>query len=168
MRLIVFGVVGLFFGSILGLLMLQGLKLTEPKIYKPGDVFKDCSDCPEMVVIPAGSFMMGHDQPPRHIISGEYISTTPVHRVTIPRPFAMGRYEVTRASHNACRDAERWPGKFRQGVKWIFCLRAAMMPLIGRNHDEAYTAEPHSGFQGEGGFGGDQGRQDAGRVGAAV
>ena len=27
--------------------------------YKPGETFKDCAECPEMVVIPAGSFMMG-------------------------------------------------------------------------------------------------------------
>ncbi|MCR1763698.1 formylglycine-generating enzyme family protein, partial [Pseudomonas aeruginosa] len=26
---------------------------------KPGTVFKDCKDCPEMVVLPAGSFTMG-------------------------------------------------------------------------------------------------------------
>jgi len=27
--------------------------------YKPGETFKDCAECPEMVVVPAGSFMMG-------------------------------------------------------------------------------------------------------------
>ena len=26
---------------------------------KPGDTFRDCPECPEMVVVPAGSFMMG-------------------------------------------------------------------------------------------------------------
>ena len=26
---------------------------------KPGKTFRDCKDCPEMVVIPAGSFIMG-------------------------------------------------------------------------------------------------------------
>ena len=26
---------------------------------KPGTVFRDCATCPEMVVIPAGSFIMG-------------------------------------------------------------------------------------------------------------
>ncbi len=26
---------------------------------KPGETFRDCAECPEMVVIPAGSFMMG-------------------------------------------------------------------------------------------------------------
>ncbi|GAB6052893.1 formylglycine-generating enzyme family protein [Magnetospira thiophila] len=72
---------------------------------KPGDVFKDCPDCPEMVVIPAGSFMMGFDQPPDLIVDSEFVFTTPVHRVTIARPFAMGRYEVTRGAFIACRAA---------------------------------------------------------------
>ncbi len=30
----------------------------QPKTIKPGAVYKDCDDCPEMVVIPAGSFIM--------------------------------------------------------------------------------------------------------------
>ena len=27
--------------------------------YEPGSVFRDCDECPEMVVVPAGEFMMG-------------------------------------------------------------------------------------------------------------
>ncbi len=30
-----------------------------PATHQPGDTFKDCDVCPEMVVIPAGQFMMG-------------------------------------------------------------------------------------------------------------
>ena len=51
-----------------------------------GKKFRDCDACPEMVVVPAGSYMMG---------SEEYSDET-VHRVTIERPFAVGVYEVTR------------------------------------------------------------------------
>ncbi|MDP7097255.1 MAG: SUMF1/EgtB/PvdO family nonheme iron enzyme, partial [Rhodospirillales bacterium] len=58
--------------------------------FKPGDIFKDCADCPEMVVIPAGSFRMGG------LNGGGADDEKPVHRVTIPRPFAVGKYEVTR------------------------------------------------------------------------
>ena len=54
---------------------------------KPGIVFKDCTDCPEMVVIPAGSFKMGSN-------NGE-LNETPVHRVSIGNSFAMGQTEVT-------------------------------------------------------------------------
>ena len=53
---------------------------------RPGQVFRDCPECPEMVVVPAGSFMMG----------STHSNERPVHRVTIPVPFAVGKYEVTR------------------------------------------------------------------------
>ncbi|WP_052716031.1 formylglycine-generating enzyme family protein [Magnetospira sp. QH-2] len=76
----------------------------QTKPLKPGDVFKDCPVCPEMVVIPAGSFMMGHDQPDEHIHGDDFVSTKPVRRVTIKLPFAMGRYEVTVEEFQACMD----------------------------------------------------------------
>jgi formylglycine-generating enzyme required for sulfatase activity/uncharacterized RDD family membrane protein YckC len=50
-----------------------------------GKTFRDCPDCPEMVVIPAGSFLMG---------SNEVDSERPIHAVNV-RSFAMGKYEVT-------------------------------------------------------------------------
>ena len=31
----------------------------EKRCLKPGDSFKDCPDCPEMVVVPAGEYLMG-------------------------------------------------------------------------------------------------------------
>ncbi len=63
--------------------------------YTAGDTFRDCEDCPEMVVIPAGSFQMGD-------LSGEGKETErPVHRVTIPRMFAVGKFEVTQAQWKA-------------------------------------------------------------------
>ncbi len=57
-----------------------------------GKIFKDCADCPEMVVIPAGSFDMGSNNDP---------SEKPVHRVTIGRAFAMGKTEVTQGQWKA-------------------------------------------------------------------
>ena len=56
-----------------------------------GQTFKDCNDCPEMVVIPSGSFEMG--SPPGE--AGRDNDEGPQHRVTISRAFALGRYEVT-------------------------------------------------------------------------
>ena len=58
----------------------------------PGSVFRDCEGCPEMVVVPAGSFDMGSPpgEPGRHGNEG------PVHRVRIVNSFAIGKYEVTR------------------------------------------------------------------------
>ena len=63
---------------------------------------------------------------------------------------------------------ERWPGKFGQADKWKVCLRAARMPRIRSDNGEASTPDAQSGLQGEGGVGRHQGREDAGRAGAAV
>jgi formylglycine-generating enzyme required for sulfatase activity len=56
--------------------------------------FRDCSDCPEMVVVPAGKFMMGS--------ANGTVAEKPVHVVAIPQPFAVGKYEVTFAEWEAC------------------------------------------------------------------
>jgi formylglycine-generating enzyme required for sulfatase activity len=60
--------------------------------FHPGQVFRDCPNCPQMVVIPAGSFLMGapSDETGRDDIEG------PQHRVAIAQ-FAAGKYDVTRA-----------------------------------------------------------------------
>ena len=67
----------------------SGDKEETPK--QVGDTFRDCATCPKMVVVPAGSFMMGSpvDEQDRNDSEG------PQHRVTIPKPFAVGKYEVT-------------------------------------------------------------------------
>jgi formylglycine-generating enzyme required for sulfatase activity len=65
--------------------------------YKPGDSFKDCPECPEMVVIPAGSFQMGSPTS-ETLREGD---EGPQHRVTIPKPFSVGKYEVTQAEYHA-------------------------------------------------------------------
>ena len=62
---------------------------------EPGAVFKDCETCPEMVVIPAGSFKMGDLSG-----TGEY-EEKPVHEVKIGYSFAVGKYEVTQAEWEA-------------------------------------------------------------------
>jgi formylglycine-generating enzyme required for sulfatase activity len=59
---------------------------------------RDCDDCPLMVALPAGSFMMGS---PRDE-AGRSSDESPQHRVTIPEPFAVGKYEVTFAEWDAC------------------------------------------------------------------
>ena len=64
----------------------------------PSSVFRDCPACPEMVVVPAGAFTMGSppDEP------GRDEDEEPQHRVSISRPFAVGKYEVTFAEWDAC------------------------------------------------------------------
>ena len=69
------------------------------ELRRPGRVFRDdCAGCPELVVVPAGSFMMG--SPPSE--EGRYGDEGPRHRVTIPSAFAVGVYEVTFSEWDAC------------------------------------------------------------------
>ena len=60
----------------------------------PARTFRDCPDCPEMVEVPAGRFMMGSaDGDP---------DEKPAHEVAIAKPFAVGKFEVTFAEWEAC------------------------------------------------------------------
>ena len=63
----------------------------------PLSVFRDCPECPEMVWLPAGGYVMGSD--------GAVKEEKPAHKVTFARPFAMGKYEVTFDEWDACRAA---------------------------------------------------------------
>jgi formylglycine-generating enzyme required for sulfatase activity len=70
-----------------------------------GQSFKDrladgsaCAFCPEMVVVPAGSFVMGSPASEKGRSSDE----GPQRRVTIAKPFAIGKFEVTFAEWDAC------------------------------------------------------------------
>src|ERR1700722_729365 len=62
----------------------------------PGEIFKDCADCPELVVVPSGDFVMGSNDTPYE---------KPEHPVVIRNPFAIGRHEVTFAQWDQCADA---------------------------------------------------------------
>jgi formylglycine-generating enzyme required for sulfatase activity len=58
--------------------------------------FRDCETCPELVVVPAGEFLMGspEDEPQRDVDEG------PQHEVSINRAIAVGKFEVTRDQFN--------------------------------------------------------------------
>ena len=72
---------------------IEALVGNEPRCLRPTDSFKDCDECPEMVVVPAGAFMMG---------SNEDDSEKPMHKVAISEPFAVGKFEVTFAEWKSC------------------------------------------------------------------
>ena len=61
------------------------------------EVFKDCADCPEMILAPAGSFTMGspEDEPKRVNENEDQV------RVSIAKPFAVGKFAVTRGEFAA-------------------------------------------------------------------
>ena len=76
---------------------------------KPGDTFNHCDNCPEMVVLPPGSFMMGSPAEEK----GRNDDEGPVHKVTIDYQFAVSVYEVTfnewgyYVQQGECRDKYR-------------------------------------------------------------
>lgn len=65
---------------------------------RPKDIFADCGEaCPELVVLPVGTFTMG--SPAAEAARAE--DESPLHPVAIATPIAVGRYEITRAQFNA-------------------------------------------------------------------
>ena len=75
--------------------------VAEAERRRPGRVFRDCGTCPEMVVVPPGSYMMGSPASE----AGRGVGEGPHHRVTIGYSLAVGVYEVTFAEWDACVDA---------------------------------------------------------------
>ena len=69
---------------------------------QPGDTFSDCRDCPEMVVIPAGHARLGSTatdrgrfEIPKVFADREALQLD----VTIAKPFAVSKYEITRGMY---------------------------------------------------------------------
>jgi formylglycine-generating enzyme required for sulfatase activity len=82
------------------------LEQEKARAAKPSSDFKECaSGCPTMIVIPAGKFMMGspENEPDRNASEG------PQHEVTIAKPFAVSKFEVTFAEWDACVAADACP-----------------------------------------------------------
>src|SRR5271166_606594 len=59
----------------------------------PGETFRDCADCIELVVVPLGEFDMGSNAKPME---------QPVHHVVIRKNFAIARREVTFSDWDRC------------------------------------------------------------------
>ncbi len=91
----------------------------------PGKLFRDCADCPEMVVIPAGSFDMGSPS----YETGRDSDEEPMHRVSVKR-FALGKTHLTRGEFasfisqtgyqtgGSCSTFAGGKWEDRQGILW--------------------------------------------------
>jgi formylglycine-generating enzyme required for sulfatase activity len=72
----------------------------------PGTAFRDCAECPEMVVAPAGKFIMGSSAAEKSWAASRAGSPegvadeAPQHEVSVPS-FALGKYDVTRGEYAA-------------------------------------------------------------------
>jgi formylglycine-generating enzyme required for sulfatase activity len=102
---------------------------------KPGQSFWECAKseddyskyCPEMVVVPAGKFMMGSPGSEKDRRENE----GPAHEVLIDKPFAVSKFEITWDQWTACQwgggciivPFERQEGKFpAHSVTWLDAL----------------------------------------------
>jgi formylglycine-generating enzyme required for sulfatase activity len=75
------------------------LSAEQERALKPKAIFHECTNCPEMIVVPAGSFTMGSpaSEPGRNPTH-----EGPQHKVTIAGQFAVGRFALTFDEWDAC------------------------------------------------------------------
>jgi formylglycine-generating enzyme required for sulfatase activity len=69
-----------------------------PLEHDVGSAFKDCDSCPEMVVVPAGRFLMGAAKEEK----GHQPAEEPQREVVVPAPFAVSKTEVTFDEWETC------------------------------------------------------------------
>jgi formylglycine-generating enzyme required for sulfatase activity len=81
-----------FVSVLIAFALLAPAHAQDAEAMKSGRMFRDCPECPEMVVVPAGSFIMGSPEGEE----GRQSEEGPQRKVTIVKPFAVGKYEVTR------------------------------------------------------------------------
>ena len=106
----------------------------QERALKPKSTFRECTNCPEMIVVPAGSFMMGspESEPGHSIIEG------PQHRVTIARKFAVGQFALTFDEWDACVADGGCNGYRADDHDWGRGRRPVIN--LSWNHAKAYVA----------------------------
>ena len=88
--------------------------LRQKRERQPGARLRDCEACPELVVVPAGTFMMGSPDSEW----GRFINEGPQRKVTIMEPFAVGVYEVTFGEWDTCVSEGGCNGYQPDGEGW--------------------------------------------------
>ena len=81
---------------------------------QPGARLRDCETCPQLVVVPLGSFMMGSPDSEW----GRFNNEGPQRRVTIAEPFAVSVHEVTFGEWDACVNEGGCNGYQPHGEGW--------------------------------------------------
>jgi formylglycine-generating enzyme required for sulfatase activity len=119
------------------------LTSVEEAAFKAGNSFKECQECPEMVIVPAGRFTMG--SPETEV--GRTSEEGPQHKVSIAK-FAVGKFEVTFAEWDVCvaeagckhkPNDEGW-GRGRRPVIHISWndVTQEYLPWLGRKTGKVY------------------------------
>jgi formylglycine-generating enzyme required for sulfatase activity len=94
------------------------LSAAQERALRSGDSFRECAQhCPEMVVLPAGSFLMGSPETEK----ARYDNEGPQHKVGITSRFAVSTFEVTWEQWEACSSIgecpEVWDSRHGRGMK---------------------------------------------------
>jgi formylglycine-generating enzyme required for sulfatase activity/dienelactone hydrolase len=92
----------------------------------PGSTFRDCGECPEMVLIPAGTFTMGSSDAEKswaatHGASAKSVADEAPQRTVSLKSFALGKYDITRGEYAAFVRETGHPvgdGCGRDSFKW--------------------------------------------------
>ena len=101
-----------FAAASLGLMGVARADGNPPTAKQPKELVLDCGNGAglKLVLIPAGEFLMGGDEPPEQVVRkcgerlanvGWFQNEQPQHRVKITKPFYMGVYAVTQAQYQA-------------------------------------------------------------------
>jgi|GEM_PF-2079069 formylglycine-generating enzyme required for sulfatase activity len=69
----------------------------------PGQSLRDCPDCPELIIVPAGEFQMGDPSLP---------VASPVRQIRIPTPLAIGKFPILRGEY------ARFAGELASDRSW--------------------------------------------------
>jgi formylglycine-generating enzyme required for sulfatase activity len=85
-------------GELPGPRFARPLSRNEQTALRPSDHFKECEHCPEMVVVPAGQFIMGATENDAASTPDE----RPQHTVNFTQAFGVGRFAVTLSEWDAC------------------------------------------------------------------
>jgi len=93
---------GLMLAIVLAVLATPAVAASRGKAPKVGDHIKDCRNCPELVVLPAGKFLMGSP-----LDEAERRDNEKQRQITFARPFAMSATPVTWEQWEACA-RDRW------------------------------------------------------------
>jgi formylglycine-generating enzyme required for sulfatase activity len=91
-------------------LALSAFLICAPAAAEQKKTLRDCPTCPEMVVIPAGEFVMGSPQS-----ESGHKDEKPQHTVKFAKPFAVSKFEVTFEQWDACTAAGRCPAASDDG-----------------------------------------------------
>jgi formylglycine-generating enzyme required for sulfatase activity len=76
-------------------------------VQAPSGEFRDCPDCPVMMAVPAGSFLLGTSADETEV--DRQRGESPPLAVTMARPFAIGKFEVTLGEFRRFAEATQYP-----------------------------------------------------------